>query len=102
MSCEEKWSNLIIKLEPDHIEVKTGTGLWVRAYIDSDKVYVDKAVVNLPSSRINNRRKISKNDFMLVCSYYDRWVSGNVGIRHEVSRLSRNTAYIFALIAYLN
>ena len=44
------------------------------------------------------KRTISKKDFQFVHSYYDRWVNGETGIRHEASRKSRNTAYIFALI----
>lgn len=47
---------------------------------------------------MSKQRSISENDFLQVFSYYDRWINGEVGIRYEVSRRSRNTAYIFALI----
>lgn len=33
---------------------------------------------------------------------YDRWFNRETGIIHEVSRKSRNTAYIFALITHFN
>jgi hypothetical protein len=45
------------------------------------------------------QRTISKKDFLFVHSYYGRWVDGETGVRHEVTRKSRNTAYIFALIS---
>lgn len=36
----------------------------------------------------------------IVYSYYSKWADGNVGVRDEVRRQSRNTAYVFALISY--
>lgn len=78
--------------------MQTTTGLWFRASSDNEKLYVDRAKYNRPSSELSTQRSISKNDFLFVHSYYDRWINGEVGVRHEVSRKSRNTAYIFALI----
>lgn len=99
MNGELLWHRIISELHQTEIELKTlGQGLWFRAYSDNSNIYVDKAAAHLPSSKISMQRPISKNDFLFVFSYYDRWLIGEKGVRHEVSRKSRNTAYIFTLI----
>lgn len=98
MNGESKWNSILSKLSITGTELQTTTGLWFSVSSDKGKLYVDKATSQLPSSKLSIRRPISKNDFLLVYSYYDRWVNGETGVRHEVSRKSRNTAYIFALI----
>lgn len=98
MDGEVLWNGIISNLSSYGEELQTTTGLWFSASSDKGKLYVDKATSHFPSSKLSIRRPISKNDFLLVYSYYDRWVNGETGVRHEVSRKSRNTAYIFALI----
>ena len=98
MSGEALWSRIIDVIPFSGEEIQTTTGLWFKASSINGRLYVDKAVGHAPSSELSMQRSISKKDFMLVCSYYDRWVNGEVGVRHEVSRKSRNTAYIFALV----
>lgn len=73
--------------------------LWFSVRVEGDSLIIKKAKVNAPSVKLTAERKISFKDFEFVYSYYDRWIKGETGIRHEVSRKSRNTAYIFALIA---
>ena len=47
---------------------------------------------------VNYRCKgLSQKDFLLVYSYYDRWVNGEVGVGMRLVE-RRNTAYIFALL----
>lgn len=92
------WSRIIGEIPASGEEIQTTTGLWFKASSIDGRLYVDKAVDQAPSSELSMQRPISKNDFLLVHSYYDRWVNGEVRVRHEVSRKSRNTAYIFALI----
>lgn len=65
---------------------------WFKAYRENDTIMVDCAAKHNPSCDISLPRTISKKDFDLVSSYYDRWADGETGIRHEVSRKSRNTA----------
>lgn len=99
MNGELLWNRITSELHQKEVELKTlGQGLWFKAYADNSKIYVDKAAEHVPSSKMSMHRPVSKNDFLLVYSYYDRWLSGEIGARHEVSRKSRNTAYIFALI----
>lgn len=72
--------------------------LWFKVYREDDTLMVDCAVKHSPPCNISLPRKITQSDFELVYSYYDRWVAGEIGVRHEVSRKSQNTAYIFGLI----
>lgn len=98
MGGEALWSRIVAVIPASGEEIQTTTGLWFKALSIDGRLYVDKAVDQAPSSELSMQRSISKKDFLLVHSYYDRWVKGEVGVRHEVSRKSRNTAYIFALI----
>lgn len=98
MNGETLWNQIVEVLPVSGEEIQTTTGLWFNASSYDGRLYVDKAVNHTPSSELSMQRPISKKDFLLVFSYYERWVNGEVGVRHEVSRKSRNTAYIFALI----
>lgn len=98
MSGEALWNIIISGLSSSGVELQTTTGLWFRGSSLDGRLYVDRATENTPSSELSKQRSISKKDFLFVHSYYDRWVNGEPGVRHEVSRKSRNTAYIFALI----
>jgi hypothetical protein len=63
-------------------------------------IYVKNSTCHIPSTKMSQPRKISKKDFETVYPYYHRWANGERYLRQEVRMLSRNTAYIFALIAY--
>ena len=99
----DRWKRIINELSDEQVEIHTvpsnrKTPLWFVAKCNDNIIIIDKANINKPSCKLSGRRKISFKDFEIVNSYYDRWKSGETGIRHEVSRKSRNTAYIFALI----
>jgi hypothetical protein len=98
INCEQLWDTIISKLSSTNEELQTTTGLWFKAYVKNGRLFVDGASDHSPSSRITKTRSITKNDFLMVQSYYDRWFNGETGIRHEICRKSKNTAYIFALI----
>ncbi len=98
MSGEALWSRVVSGLPATGEELQTTTGLWFRASSQGEKLYIDSATEHMPSCNLSMQRPISKRDFLFVHSYYDRWVNGETGVRHEVTRKSRNTAYIFALI----
>lgn len=92
------WGRIIGVIPASGEEIQTTTGLWFKASLNNGRLYVDKAVDHAPSSKLSMQRSITKKDFLLVHSYYDRWVKGEVGVSQEVSKKSKNTAYIFALI----
>lgn len=98
MNGEALWNKVISELSFTEEELQTTTGLWFRAFAKGERLYVNSATEHTPSCNLSKQRTISKKDFLLVYSYYDRWVNGEIGVRHEVSRKSRNTAYIFAII----
>jgi hypothetical protein len=102
MTGETLWNTIIARLPSVGDELQTTTGLWFRASSSNGRLYVNKATDHTPSSNLSMQRAISKKDFLYVHSYYERCTSGETGIRHEVSRKSRNTAYIFALIERFN
>jgi len=98
MGGEALWNRIVEVLPVSGEEIQTSTVLWFKASSSDIRLYINKAVDHAPSSKLSMQRSISKKDFLLVYSYYDRWVNGEAGIRHEVSSKSRNVAYIFALI----
>lgn len=102
MNSEVLWNIVITGLSSSGEELQTTTGLWFRALSNNGRLYVSRATDNTPPCELSMQRAISKKDFSFVHSYYDRWISGETGVRHEVSSKSRNTAYIFALIDKFN
>lgn len=98
MNNEILWNSIISELSSPKELQTLKRGFWFRASSAREKLYVDQATNHAPSSKISVQRPISKEDFLFVYSYFDRWNDGEKGVRQEVSRKSRNTAYIFALI----
>lgn len=98
MNNEALWNYVISALSSSGEEIQTTTGLWFTASSRDGRLYVDRAINNSPSIDLSMKKAISKKDFLFERSYYDRLVNGETGVRHEVSRKSRNSAYIFALI----
>ena len=104
MNCEQIWNKIISSLVETPAEVSTVPSnnkepLWFNAFIENGDLYVQNAVSHRPSTQMSKSRKISKKDFDIVYSYYHRWANGERHLRQEVRTMSRNTAYIFALIS---
>lgn len=104
MSADRVWSNIMTNLKEMPSEVSTVPSnnkepLWFIAFIENGDLFVKNAVNHRPSTKMSKSRKISKKDFDIVYSYYHRWANGERYLRQEVRTLSRNTAYIFALIS---
>jgi hypothetical protein len=103
MEAANLWGYLLQKARLGEFEIKTvpqikSIPLWFLVGSQGDYLIIKNAYDNVPSVKLSNERKISFKDFEFVLGYYERWKKGEAGIRHEVSRKSRNTAYIFALI----
>lgn len=104
MSADQVWSEIMTSLNGKSIELSTIPSnnkepLWLTAFIENEDLFVNNAVNHKPSTKMSVKRKISKKDFDTVYSYYHRWANGERYLRQEVRILSRNTAYIFALIS---
>ncbi|TGE37208.1 hypothetical protein E4K67_15165 [Desulfosporosinus fructosivorans] len=104
MNVESVWGKIVAGLSsPFEIATVPSNNkirLWFSVYTDKDNIYVDNAKTHCPSTKMSQPRKITKKDFSTVYSYYQRWTSGERYLRQEVRLLSRNTAYIFALISH--
>ena len=105
MNADSTWSNIITQLKENDEEIRTVPSnnrepLWFNAYVENENLYVQNSIRNNPSTKMSQRRKISKKDFDTVYPYYHRWANGERHLRQKVRTLSRNTAYIFALIAH--
>lgn len=107
MTGKEAWQKVVTELEVapgDYMTVPRirRDPLWFYAETDGSYIFITSARQKMPSSRIAIKRKITMVDFEVVHSYYSRWSKGEPGVRDEVRQLSRNTAYIFALIDHFN
>lgn len=98
MTGETLWDIIIARLPISEVELQTTAGLWFKASSNKRSLYMDKATGHTPSSNLSTGKMISKRDFLFVYSYYERWGNGEIGIRQEVSRKSRNITSLFALI----
>ena len=104
MNAEYLWEDLLHRISPS-IELHTiptnkRTPRWFKVQTVKNNLIITPSEINRPSVELSSARTITFRDFDLVYGYFDKWSQGQVGIRHEVSRLSRNTAYIFALIDF--
>ena len=105
MSAENTWNNILAQLKVAPAEIATVPSnnkepLWFNVYAENENVRVQNSINHKPSTNLSQKRKITKKDFETVYSYYHRWANGEKSLRREVRMLSRNTAYIFALIAH--
>lgn len=104
MNAERMWDNIFARLNETPEDVSTVPSnkrapLWFFAYIENGRLYIQNSINYEPSTKMSQRREISKNNFIPVYSYYHRWANGERNLRQEVRTISRNTAYIFALIS---
>lgn len=104
MDYELLWDKILTHLEVGDIEIHTVPStnripLWLLVSRNNDMILVSCAAEHRPSVDIRSPRNITKHDFLTVAGYYERWHAGETWLRQEVRELSRNTAYIFALIA---
>lgn len=104
MNGEQLWSKINQSIGNEQIDIKTvpsnnRSPLWYIAYIENGNLYVDNSINRVPSTKMTGRRIITKDDFLTVFQYYHRWANGETNLRQEVRAMSRNTAYIFGLIA---
>jgi hypothetical protein len=104
MNAMDLWNKVIVKAKESEFELHTipknkRIPKWFLVGAEGNSIIIKKAIIHRPTVELSTIRRITFNDFELVFGYYDLWKKGTVGTRHEVSRQSRNTAYIFALIA---
>jgi len=104
MDFEKLWHQILCTATEDVFDVPTvpqnnRTPLWFKVYIKELYLYVDNTTDKSPSVRLSGARRITKDDFLNVAGYYERWKNGETYLRQEVRKQSMNTAYIFGLIS---
>ena len=99
MSGEVIWELIKKQLENNELEFKTKRNLWFSAIYMDNKIYIDKAKNDEPSCKVNMIRPISKDEFILVYSFYHRWINKEPGIFDKAGKKFMNVSYIFALIS---
>lgn len=104
MDFERIWNQILCVATEEAFDVSTvpqnsRTPLWFKVYTKEAYLYVDNTPDNNPSVQLSGARKITKDDFINVAGYYERWKNGETHLRQEVREQSRNTAYIFGLIS---
>lgn len=104
MDFEKIWSQILRAATEEAFNASTvpqnnRTPLWFKVYTKEAYLYVDNTLDNNPSVQLSGARKITKEDFINVAGYYERWKNGETHLRQEVREQSRNTAYIFGLIS---
>lgn len=98
MNGDELWEAIFERLSDNEKQLQTKYGLWFKAFVKKDKLYIDGSAEYTPGCDIKRSRPISQKEFMQVYSCYDRWANGTAGIRQIISQKSISAAYIFALI----
>lgn len=86
MKGEALWNKVLTELSSEGEELQTRTGLWFRALVKGSNLFIDRAIEHAPSSNLSMARNITKNDFLFVYSYYDRWVKGEKGVRQRLAK----------------
>ncbi|WP_100013057.1 hypothetical protein [Lentibacillus sediminis] len=102
MDAEQLW-NLIHQRDYE-FEIHTVTKnhqkpLWFAVRPAEEVLLIKPATFQKPSVSLSKERKIGLKEFERVHAFYDRWQDGEKGVRSKASNASKNTAYIFALIA---
>jgi hypothetical protein len=110
MTEEEKakalWTRIVSSLKKNSQEIKTvrldnRNGRWFLASVEGDMLSIKDARTYTPSIELTGTRLIGKDEFTIIYPFYEKWRNKKYQ-RSDICKLSRNTSYIFALIAHFN
>ena len=94
------WADIIEALSSP-IELQTGKQQkWFRASEKKGYIFIDNAVDHRPSCELSMPRPIRADEYIRMYPYYQRWMSGEPGVRMAALNESQNSTYIFALMSY--
>lgn len=104
-SMKEKWERLIKLIGNKSIEIHTYSKikkqpLWFSVSTDGNKIYVDKAKENFPSSELNKQRPLGFRDFEKIYPLYLERENGEI-LGEERRKKSANSSYWFGIIKYI-
>lgn len=75
--------------------------VWFSASTDGNKIYIDEAKSNKPSSKLKTKRTLTYDNFKDVYPLYIRRENGEK-VSKEVTNITRNQVYYFSLIKHLS
>ncbi|MGL5328383.1 MAG: hypothetical protein ACRDD7_03875 [Peptostreptococcaceae bacterium] len=103
---KEIWNNMVSSLNGLEREFPTNPKkvkkepIWFLASSDGEKIYIDEARENSPSSRLKSKRILTYKDFEKIYPIHLRREDGE-SVSKEATEATRNQVYYFSLIKYL-
>lgn len=106
MSTEIAWNSIIRNLNGKNIELPTvpktkKVPVWFSASTDGNMIYIGKALINKPSSRLSMERKLTYKTFQKVYPFYLKRKQGE-SVSVEVTRLTVDQVYYYSLMHHLS
>lgn len=105
IEAKDAWKIIMNKLSDKQKEFHTvpktnKKPVWFSAKSDGEVIYIDKAIINTPSSIISTIRKLNYNNLKDVYHLYIKREKGEK-VSKEVTNTTRNQVYYFSLISNL-
>lgn len=102
---QQIWNKIIENLSSSGREFPTTPKtkkepVWFLARTDKEKIYINEAIENKPSSKIKVKRTLTYDNFKDVYPIYIRRENGE-NVSKEASAVTRNQVYYFSLINHL-
>lgn len=95
----EVWDSLIAEGIDRPIELQTKTGRHFKLVSDGKTLTVNESTIT-PSSKLKSPRRITKDNFIKVFPYYEKWATSEKGSSAEITAVTMNSVYIMAAIRY--
>ncbi|MDF2607132.1 MAG: hypothetical protein K0S34_1327 [Bacillales bacterium] len=97
-TCETVYQDVISSLSRSEGIFQTKRGLYFKAVVKNQVIYIEKASDYTPSSKLSAPRPISKKEFLAVCPYFERWLNEERGITTEICKHSMNHVYVLSIL----
>ncbi|MBN9647595.1 hypothetical protein J0L31_11385 [Terrisporobacter glycolicus] len=99
------WNKIIDALSKSEKEFPTipktkKEPVWFLANTDGDKIYINEAVENSPSSTLKCKRTLTYEKFKEIYPIYLRREKGEK-VSNEATNITRNQVYYYSLIKHL-
>lgn len=101
------WENLLneFKILPRDVSTvplsKTRNPLWFYVFVENNKLYVKNSINKLPSSKIDNKRLLSKGEYLDMLDIYKRRCKGEA-VSREATQRTKSQVYWYGIFNELN
>lgn len=101
----EAWSKIINSLQNEPIELPTTPKanripIWFTVSTRNNKIFINRATVNSPSSKISKERILTFSEFEKIYPIHLKREMGE-SVSKEATQTTRNQVYWFSIIKYL-